>query len=283
MGSEPTLYAFPGSLCSQKVRLALAEKGVSYTKRFVDIEIRLENYQPWYLQLNPKGVVPTLVHGDHVVTDSARILHYIDEAFEGPSLVPEDAHERECMERWIEQQDLIHMRELSYATFGGALGLLLRRVSMPLRMRKLRRLRDQNPDLAGLYEAKIEDVRRWRARMASEPDVAEIRRDLDEVLRRAEDQLGKTRYLAGNDYSLADVAWTCVLARLTMLGLARSLWGEGRLPRLEVYYEQLKSRPSFDLADIWEATPSPSAQLSMLGSVFSGSQARNGDGRSRSG
>ncbi len=273
MGSEPTLYAFPGSLCSQKVRLALAEKGVSYKKRFVDIEIRLENYQPWYLQLNPKGVVPTLVHGDHVVTDSARILHYIDEAFEGPSLVPEGAYERECMERWIKQQDLIHMRELSYATFGGALGFLLRRVSMPLRMRRLRRLRDGNPDLAGLYEAKIEDVRRWRASIASEPGVAEIRSNLEEVLRRVEDQLDKTRYLAGNDYSLADIAWTCVLARLTMLGLAQSLWGEGRSPRLEAYYQQLRLRPSFDLADIWEATPSLNARLAIVGSVISGSRA----------
>ena len=272
MGPEPTLYAFPGSLCSQKVRLALAEKGVSYAKRFVDIELRLENYEPWYLQLNPKGVVPTLVHGDHVVTDSARIIRYIDEAFEGPGLIPEGAYERECMERWIEQQDLIQLRELSYATFGGALGFLLRRVSMPLRMRRLRRLRAENPDLAELYEAKIEDVHRWRVSIASEPEVAGIRSNLEEVLRRVEDQLGKTRYLAGNSYSLADIAWTCVLARLTMLGLARSLWGEGRSARLEAYYQQLRLRPSFSLADIWEATPSRNTRLAILGSAISGSQ-----------
>ncbi|MCP4003603.1 MAG: glutathione S-transferase family protein [bacterium] len=272
MGSEPRLYAFPGSLCSQKVRLALAEKRVSYEKHFVDIELRLVNYEPWYLQLNPKGVVPTLVHGDTIVTDSARIIRYIDEAFEGPALIPEGAYERECMEQWIEQQDLIHMRELSYATFGGALGLLLRRVSLPLRMRKLHRLRNRNPDLAELYEAKIQDVHRWRASLASVPEINEIRNHLAEVLQRVEDQLEKTRYLAGNSYSLADVVWTCVLARLTMLGLAPSLWGDGQAPHLKNYYEQLRLRPSFDLADIWEVTPSPSAQLAMLRSVISGSR-----------
>ncbi len=272
MGSEPRLYAFPGSLCSQKVRLALAEKRVSYEKHFVDIELRLVNYEPWYLQLNPKGVVPTLVHGDTIVTDSARIIRYIDEAFEGPALIPEGAYERECMEQWIEQQDLIHMRELSYATFGGALGLLLRRVSLPLRMRKLHRLRNRNPDLAELYEAKIQDVHRWRASLASVPEINEIRNHLAEVLQRVEDQLEKTRYLAGNNYSLADVVWTCVLARLTMLGLAPSLWGDGQAPHLKNYYEQLRLRPSFDLADIWEVTPSPSAQLAMLRSVISGSR-----------
>jgi glutathione S-transferase len=43
MESAVTLYAFPRSHCSQKVRLALAEKQVAYANRFVDIEMRLQN------------------------------------------------------------------------------------------------------------------------------------------------------------------------------------------------------------------------------------------------
>lgn len=58
---DVTLYDFPPSLCSQKVRLALAEKHVSYMNRFVDIEVRMQNYDPDYLRLNPHGVVPTLM------------------------------------------------------------------------------------------------------------------------------------------------------------------------------------------------------------------------------
>lgn len=273
MESDLVLYAFPGSLCSQKVRLALAEKRVPYENRFVDIELRLENYEPWYLRLNPRGVVPTLVHEDHVVTDSARILRYIGEAFEGPSLIPEGTYEREGMEKWIEQQDVLHMRELSYASLKGMIGFVLRRVSMPLRMAKLRRLRDANPDLAERYEAKIEDVRQWRASIASRPEITEIRSNLEQVLRRVEEQLGKTRYLAGDTYSLADVAWTCVLARLTMLGLAAPLWGKGRSPQVEAYYERLRLRPSFAVADIWEATPSLKARRSILKSAIAGSRA----------
>jgi len=272
MDPEPVLYAFPGSLCSQKVRLALSEKQVSYEKRFVDIELRLQNYEPWYLRLNPRGVVPTLVHGDRVVTDSARILRYIDETFEGPALIPEGAHERDSMERWIGQQDALRMRELSYASFAGLIGFVLRKISMPLRVAKLRRSRDKYPELAGIYEAKIEDVRRWRTSVASRSEVAEIRSDLEGVLRRVEEQLDKTRYLAGDSYSLADVAWTCVLARLTMLGLSAPLWGDGRSPRLKNYYEQLRLRPSFALADIWEATPSAKARRALLRSATGGSR-----------
>ena len=81
-----TLYFFHGSLCSQKVRLALEEKNVSYTGRLVNIGPRMENYEPWYMRINPRGVVPTLDHDGHIVTDSARIVVFVDEHFDGPDL-----------------------------------------------------------------------------------------------------------------------------------------------------------------------------------------------------
>jgi glutathione S-transferase len=83
---------------------------------------------------------------------------------------------------------------------------------MPLRLRKLGRLRDRHPDLAGVYDAKLDDVRRWRAATADRNEVAAIRARLEAVLDRVEEQLGTTRHLAGDTYSVADVAWTCVLA-----------------------------------------------------------------------
>ena len=269
MKPDVMLYEFPGSLCSQKVRLALAEKCVVYDNRFVDIELRLTNYEPWYLRLNPNGVVPTLVHGERVVTDSVRILKYIDEAFPGPKLASEDAGERERMDYWIAEQDLLRMRELSYASFKGTLGLILRRVSMPLRVRKLRKLRDANPSLAEIYGAKIGDVQEWRAQIRDETEIAKIRRELDGVLRQLEEQLGKTRYVAADAYSLADVTWTCVLARLKMLGLASALWGDERLPRVEAYYDEQRARPSFAAARIWEAPPNLKSGLELLRSALS--------------
>ena len=66
------LYHFPASLCSQKVRLALAEKGVRYATRVVNIGPAHENYEPWYMRLNPRGVVPTLVHDGELGLAAAR-------------------------------------------------------------------------------------------------------------------------------------------------------------------------------------------------------------------
>ncbi|MEM1103907.1 MAG: glutathione S-transferase family protein, partial [Pseudomonadota bacterium] len=74
------LYHSPYSTCSQKVRLCLAEKGLDYEKRDVDLA-RQEHLTEAYLALNPNGVVPTLVHDDAVVIDSSVICEYLDEVF----------------------------------------------------------------------------------------------------------------------------------------------------------------------------------------------------------
>lgn len=249
------LYHYPGSLCSQKVRLALVEKGVEHEKQVIDIELRMQNYEPWYVRLNPNGVVPTLVHGDRIVTDSASIIQYVDDAFDGPSLTPDDASERARMTAWVEAQDQLDLRVLSYATIAGVIGAVLRRVTMPRRLRRLRRLRDQVPELRQQYSDKLEDVRGWKLAIADRGRLAVIRATIEATLDRAEAQLGVTPFLASARYSLADLAWTVVLARLHFLGLAEELWGGGRRPRLADYYTRLRARPSFKQADIWEEMP----------------------------
>ena len=55
------LYHDWDSLCSYKVRVCLAEKGLDGMERLVALG-RFENLQPKYLSLNPNGVGPTLVH-----------------------------------------------------------------------------------------------------------------------------------------------------------------------------------------------------------------------------
>jgi glutathione S-transferase len=270
MKSSVTLYAFPPSHCSQKVRLALAEKHVAYTNWFVDIEMRLQNFEPGYLRLNPRGVVPTLVHGDRVVTDSARIIRYVDDAFEGPSLSPRVETERKRMDDWIDLQDRLRIRELTFGNMKGAMGLALRRVSMPLRKRKLLRLRSANPDLTEIYDAKIEDLRRWRTSIASPEEMAQARDEMKDALRRVEMQLGESPYLAGESYSLADLAWTCTFARLKMLGLADSFWGRDRSPRIDAYYSRLRSRPSFDKAGVWDRPPAADVRRALLKAMLTG-------------
>jgi glutathione S-transferase len=80
------LYHNINSVCAQKIRIALKEKGLEAKDHIMTL--RGVQYEPAYLRLNPNGVVPTLVHEGEPITESSLILYYIDDAFPEPPLMP---------------------------------------------------------------------------------------------------------------------------------------------------------------------------------------------------
>ena len=79
------LYHFWSSVCSVRVRMALEEKGVPWTSRYVDL-FKFDQMRPDYLAINPDGVVPTLVHDGQVVRESSIICEYINTRGPGADL-----------------------------------------------------------------------------------------------------------------------------------------------------------------------------------------------------
>ncbi len=94
-----TLYDFGNSVCCQKVRITLREKALDWTPIRIDL-FKAEQYDPKYLKLNPKGMVPTLVHAGNAVVESTLICEYLDEAFPDPPLTPKDPAARARMRLW---------------------------------------------------------------------------------------------------------------------------------------------------------------------------------------
>ncbi|MBT8099366.1 MAG: glutathione S-transferase family protein [Gammaproteobacteria bacterium] len=94
------LYNFPQSTCSQKVRLVLWEKDLKFLDRQLDPAKR-EQLSDWYLELNPNGVVPTLMHDNAIIIDSSVIIEYLDEVFPETLLSPPDAIGRAQMRQWL--------------------------------------------------------------------------------------------------------------------------------------------------------------------------------------
>src|SRR5262249_38233030 len=64
-----------------------------------------EHQQPWYIKLNPRAVVPTLIDGEIVVPESNVINEYLDERFPDPPLKPDDPFGRAQMRLWTKQLD----------------------------------------------------------------------------------------------------------------------------------------------------------------------------------
>lgn len=52
---------YSGSSCSQKLRIFLNLKGIKWESHLVDLHAN-ENFRPWFLGINPRGLVPVLVH-----------------------------------------------------------------------------------------------------------------------------------------------------------------------------------------------------------------------------
>jgi glutathione S-transferase len=79
----------------------LEEVGARYTVRLLNFE-KAEHKAPDFLAVNPMGKLPTLVHGDTVVTEAAAICAYLADAFPAAGLAPPPtARERGSYLRWL--------------------------------------------------------------------------------------------------------------------------------------------------------------------------------------
>jgi len=96
------LYDNPFSTNAQKVRLVLAEKGLDFESRVLDLQAG-DQFDPAYLKLNPNGQVPLLVDGDTTLIESTVISEYLDEAYPEPALSPAEPAERAKMRGLTEQ------------------------------------------------------------------------------------------------------------------------------------------------------------------------------------
>ena len=85
------LYGYWRSSAAYRVRIALNLKGLAYESRPVHlVRDGGEHHAPDYQALNPQGLVPCLVDGGQVFTQSMAIIEYLDETRPTPSLLPAD-------------------------------------------------------------------------------------------------------------------------------------------------------------------------------------------------
>lgn len=248
------LYHFPGSLCSQKVKLVLAEKNLDWESHLVNL-LTFENLTPDYMRLNPKGVVPTLVHNGKAVCDSITIIRYLDRHFMEPRLTPDDPTLRKSMDTWIDLQNRLPMREAMYGNMRGIDGLVARQ-TVDIKEKLLPELAQKYPDLKPQYATKLRDVKPWNQTIRDVTKITQINSQIEAIMNPLEQQLSQSEWLCGSAYSLADVVWTAVLNRLDELGLS-TLWKADKRPAIADYLNRLEARPSYRDAIKNDAMPLP--------------------------
>ena len=87
----------------------------------------------------------------------------------------------------------------------------------------------------------------WIQQGLAAPGAADKIRLYAEYLRRMERALQESDWLAGKDFTMADVAMAPYLNRLAALAMD-ALWRDGRLPRVADWFERIRGRPTFETA-----------------------------------
>ena len=229
------LYLYHGttSVCAAKVRLALSEKALPWNGEILNLQ-RGDQHRPEYKKLNPNAVVPTLVHDGRVLIESTLIIEYLDDTFPAVPLMPADAYQKAVARLWMKKiDDHLHpaCSTVSYAiAFREAL------------------LKRPKEEVEARFAAMPDPIYRERQRLAVEMGVEAAHvlpalRTFDTYFAEMEQALSQSRYLAGENYSLADVAVMPYVVRAEMLAMD-GLWADR--PHVADWYRRMRARPNFE-------------------------------------
>jgi len=223
------LYHFFLSNCAQRVALALAEKGLEFTPHANNL-LAKENTKDAYFRINPVGLVPALVHDGVVVTESIDILRYLEEQFPEPSLYPKDAGLRSVVDDWMDEATNQHngvIKTYMYAmAFGGE--------KSPEEMEAYLAKQKSDQDVAEFHQQATAGF--------SEERILEAERDLFALFDRVETELDSHRWLVGDDFTYADVAWFVQYFLMSRTGVVDF----AQYPHIRRWGAELMRRRGFD-------------------------------------
>jgi len=232
-----TLYHYWSSVCSQKARFVLAEKELEWQSRHIDL-FTFDHWQPAYLALNPKGVVPTLDHDGHVVIESNVIAEYLDDAFPGPSLSPTDPLAKARMRLWLYDSEAIAHPGVNTASYNPRHAPRLARFATE----ELIETMSGHPD----RDTRIRMLKRAEHGVPQdEEDTAYA--NLGDLLDRMEATLVDGPWLLGEAFGLADIGMAPYINRIEVLERPEMVAAAAR-PRVAKWWQRVQDRPGFQEA-----------------------------------
>jgi glutathione S-transferase len=233
------VFHHPISSCSQKLRIFLNLKGIEWQSHVVDMQSK-QNLTPWYLGINPRGLVPTLVHDGAVHIESNDILVYLEQIFPGPRLIPVGMEDQ--MAELLRHEDDLHLdlRTLSFKFVFAPPG-------PPKSEEDLKRyVTTGSGTVQGKRDAaKDEQVGFWQQFISgggisddvARQSVRKFRANLTEL----EGRLADRPYLLGTNLTVLDIAWFIYVNRLLLAGYPIM-----RLhPQIAQWFQRLHQRPEF--------------------------------------
>ena len=201
------IYGHPMSTCTRKVLCLMAEKGQPADLVVVDI-MKGEGKSPEHLARQPFGQVPAIDDDGFVLFESRAIIRYLDETRPGPKLTPADARGRAIMEQWIS----VEQSNFTPPT----MKIVMQQFFGPM-----------------------------MGKTADEGYVAEGLTGLDRALDVMEKRLASSPFLAGEQFTLADLGY---MPYLEYLAATPSFSHVADRPAVTKWWKTISARPSWQKA-----------------------------------
>lgn len=228
------LYHNDMSSCAQKVRFALATKGVDWKGEELDLR-RGDQLLPDYLKINPKGLVPALVHDGNVVVESNIILDYLNEAFPEPPLLPKAPLDRARVRCWIKRlDDGLHL-DLAALSFGIAFRHQL--------LKACGSTEAVDKHIDAVPDPYLREVERQVVHDGIDsPRFAMAVLQFDKLVKEIDNELSAHDWIGGDSLSLVDIAYAPYVTRLEHLKL-QGFWKARS--RFSAWYQRLKNTDGY--------------------------------------
>lgn len=239
------LYHWEPNAAGARVMIALKEKGLDFTSRYVDV-LAFEQHGPEFLKLNETGETPVLVKDGEAYFESSYVCEFIDEAFGDPALMPSDPLGRWRAREWqkyVDDHIAASVGELAWQAYGPA------------------QLKGRNIDLDKAVASIASRPRRevWQSAIKGYPveQQARDRGRIELLVKKMQADLEQADFLAGPASTLADIAvyaYAAYLPRLTP-----ELVSEAASPTVMAWLKRMAARPAVKAAMAMARTPDPFA------------------------
>lgn len=232
------VFHFPFSSCSQKTRIFLNLKGAKWEGHEVDLMTNA-NLTPWYLGINPRGLVPVLVDDGDVHIESNDILVYLENKFPAPQLIP--PAQAEDAATLLELEDKMHLdlRALSFRFVFNPPG-------PPKGAAELETYaKEGSGTVGGKKDGRVDiEIGFWEtyAKEGITDDVAtKAAANFKRVFGEIDARLASRPYILGDSLSAVDIAWFIYTNRLE-----HAAYPFERLhPNVWAWYQKLLKQPEF--------------------------------------
>ena len=208
------LYDFTPAPSSQRVQVYLAEKGLELPTEQLNVRADEQFAEP-FTSMNPFHCVPFLALDDGtVIAESMSICRYLEELHPEPPLFGRTPAERAIVDMWLRRFELDAFIPLLHA------------------------LRNHLPNFAGkVVPGTRTDLPQSEAMVSRGKEMAGVLFD------RAEPHMARNEFIAGPDFSVADITgfFTLRMAYALEMDVGAS-W-----PAAHAWFRNVSARPAFQL------------------------------------